>query len=72
MLDPTAAGRNDQGLSQGVAVPGGAGIRLEGDARAGRAGRGLGLQKQGVDANRAGKPFGRTLHRRLGAAPREP
>src|SRR5690348_11289638 len=64
-LRPAAAGRDDEYLAQRMRVPGRARARLEGDARAGgTCGRGSGEQR--VDADRAGEPLGRPLHRRPG------
>src|SRR5262249_22106990 len=63
-LHPAAAGRDDQGLAQWMRVPRRPGTGLEGDAGTGRAGRDAGLE-QGVDADRAGEPLGRSLAGRL-------
>lgn len=60
-LHAATAGGDDEGLSQGMRVPGGAGSRLEGDAGTGSASGG-GRLEQGVDAHGAGKPVRGTFH----------
>src|SRR3954469_2862990 len=65
-LDPAAAGRDDERLTQGVGMPGCPAPGLEGDGIAGRTGRGLRLEQR-VDADRAAEPLGRSLGRRLRA-----
>jgi hypothetical protein len=59
-LGEAATGRHDQGLAERVGVPRRPGARLEGDAGPDRAGRG-GCPEQGVDADRTGKPLGRSF-----------
>lgn len=59
-LNPAAAGGDDQRLAQRVAVPGGAGARLECDRAAGDV-SGLRSREERVDPHRAGEPFGRPL-----------
>jgi hypothetical protein len=56
-LHKTAASRHDEGLAQGVGVPGGASAGLEGDAGGEYAGRSVCLD-QGVYAYGAGEIFG--------------
>src|SRR3954467_7923090 len=65
-LDPAAAGRDDERLTQGVGMPGRPAPGLEGDGVAGCTGRGL-CREQWIDADRAGEPLGRSLGRRLRA-----
>lgn len=57
-LDPAATGGDDEGLAQGMSVPGGSGSRLKRDDRA-RDPRGLGSLERGVKAYRASEPVGR-------------
>src|SRR3954452_22831239 len=60
-LLPAKAGRDDQGLAEErMGVPGRARARLEGDERAGDAGR-IGRAQKRVDADRAGEILRRTL-----------
>ena len=63
-LHPTTTGCDDQGLTERMGMPRGAGTRLERDASARRASRWVCLE-QGVDADRAGKPIGRSFAGRL-------
>src|SRR3954454_9436639 len=65
-LNPAAAGRDDERLTQGVGMPGRPAPGLEGDGVAGRTGSGLRLEQR-VDADRAAEPLGRSLGRRLRA-----
>ncbi len=65
-LDPSAASGDDQGLSEGVGVPGGACSGLEGDGGAGNQG-GVGCLKERVDADGAGEPVCGTFAGGLGA-----
>ena len=59
-LGATAAGGDDQGLAEGVGVPGSASSRLEGDGGTGDACWRWGLEKR-VDADGAGEPIGRAF-----------
>lgn len=54
-LGAAAAGGDDDGLAEGMGVPGGAGTGLEGDGGGCDAGGGLGLD-EGIDAHGAGEP----------------
>ena len=56
-LGATGAGGDDQGLTERMGVPGGAGSGLEGDTGAGDAGGRWGLEKR-IDADGAGEPVG--------------
>jgi len=55
-LSPSAACSDNQGLSEGMGMPGGAGTWLKGDAGTGNKGW-IGRLKEGVDAYGAGKPL---------------
>jgi len=59
-LRPTATSGDDEGLTKGMGVPGGAGARFEGDIR-GRGARGRRRSIEGIDANRAGEVIGGTF-----------
>src|SRR5580693_8687869 len=56
-LCPAATGRNDQGLTQWMRMPGRTGAGFEGNACAGTSRGGFGLEKR-VDADNAGEPVG--------------
>ena len=59
-LHPAEAGRDDEGLPQGVRMPRRARAALERDLAAGDA-RGLFRLEQGIDPDRAGEPVGRAF-----------
>jgi hypothetical protein len=59
-LCPAATGRDNQGLAERMRMPRGVGARLEGDAGAERASWSLCVEQR-IDADRAGKPIGRSL-----------
>jgi hypothetical protein len=59
-LHPTAAGRDNQRLTQRVSMPCSSGAGFECDTGASCAGRSVYLE-QGIDAHRAGKPIGRSF-----------
>ena len=62
-LRPSAAGRDDQGLTERMGMPGSTSARLEGNAGTHRAGR-SGRFKQRINADSAGKPLGGAFLRR--------
>ena len=64
LLDPAAAGRDDEGLPQRVGMPRRPGAGFERDAGTGRACRSPRLE-QGVDGNRVREPVRRSLTGRL-------
>jgi len=59
-LGPAGAGGDDEGLAEGVGVPGGAGTGFEGNAGGGDEG-GVGGLEEWVDADGAGEPIGWSL-----------
>src|SRR5258708_2914655 len=63
-LDPAIASRHNQGLAQGVSMPGGPSARLERDTGADHACR-IGCLEQGVNTYRAGKVLDRSFTGRL-------
>lgn len=63
-LSPSAARRHDQGLSEGMGMPGRPGSRFECDARTSNKGR-VGRLKERVDTDGTGKPLCRTFARGL-------
>ena len=56
-LNPSTAGGDDEGLAEGMGVPGGAGSGLEGDVGSDDEG-GVGGLEERVDADGAGEPVG--------------
>ena len=60
VLRPSEAGGDEEGLAEGVGVPGGAGAGLEGDL-GGLDEGGAGGLEEGVDADVAGEPVCRAL-----------
>ncbi len=66
-LSPSSAAGHDQGLAEGVGVPGGAGAGFEGDLGADDTG-GVGGLEERVDADNAGEVLRGALGGRLGTA----
>lgn len=65
-LDAAGTGGDDEGLAEGMGVPGGTGAGFEGDDGAADA-RGVAAFEGGVDADGAGEPVGGTFGGGLGA-----